>query len=425
MSSQDYDFAGILGDGSMRRLLVVVIASLLAHVAFAQDRPLSSLSLHCVPRSPLRDGFVSSDVSYSVAAGWSIAHALRDGRVVRREQQYDLRDGGHLAWEGSQKKNNNLVMTGQVVNTGGRLKYVERLHDRDKGGKKVSGLVETCVYATGDAAALAQDAQKPQRLAADASSAATSSPTTDASVHDNKPRSGFALPAALGVIGVIALILAVGALARRRKQKVLGIVDRAVAQHERALIRKRFQTLRHDDYGNIISDQWFKELAYFLEKVVEPIVIQSGDKEAALYRAMRQEILSDIESRLAVQANAAGTFTLGPNLTPTDYEQYCAQQLRAAGWVANTTKASGDQGTDIVAQKGGVRLVVQCKLFSQPVGNKAVQEVAAARAHEQADCAAVVSNAKYTYAAQQLAATNQVLLLHHGDLMHIDELIGT
>ena len=45
-----------------------------------------------------------------------------------------------------------------------------------------------------------------------------------------------------------------------------------------------------------------------------------------------------------------------------------------------------------------------------------MQEVLAARLHQQADHAAVVSNAAYTAAAQQLARTNGVYLLHHEEL---------
>ena len=65
-------------------------------------------------------------------------------------------------------------------------------------------------------------------------------------------------------------------------------------------------------------------------------------------------------------------------------------------------------------------LVLQCKLYSQPVSNSAVQEISAARLHQQADHAAVVSNAAYTAAAQQLARTNGVYLLHHEELRGFD-----
>jgi restriction system protein len=76
---------------------------------------------------------------------------------------------------------------------------------------------------------------------------------------------------------------------------------------------------------------------------------------------------------------------------------------------------SRDQGVDVVAQKNGRRAVLQCKLYARPVGNKSVQEVAAARAHEQANLGIVVSNNRYTKAAEQLADTNDIPLLHYRD----------
>jgi restriction system protein len=58
------------------------------------------------------------------------------------------------------------------------------------------------------------------------------------------------------------------------------------------------------------------------------------------------------------------------------------------------------------------------------VGNKAVQEVTAAKNHERADYAAVVTNNRYTLPAEQLAATNGVLLLHYADLARLDEILA-
>jgi uncharacterized protein YecT (DUF1311 family) len=237
-------------------------------------------------------------------------------------------------------------------------------------------------------------------------------------------------PAPLALLIGTGIVIAVLMLLYKRYKKkvlskrVLEAVYGAVAQHKRALVRKRFQTLRHDDYGNLLIEPWTKELLYFMGSVLDPAIRQLGSLEYALYETMRPALLLTIAQLIEVQAGASGNFTLGPNLTPTDYEQYCAEQLRSAGWSANTTKITGDQGSDIIAQKGELRLVVQCKLYNHPVGNKAVQEISAARAHEQADCAAVVSNARYTYSAQQLADTNGVLLLHHSDLKNIDDLLS-
>ncbi len=101
---------------------------------------------------------------------------------------------------------------------------------------------------------------------------------------------------------------------------------------------------------------------------------------------------------------------------PLDYERFCARLLEQAGWKTQLTPASGDQGADILASRAGCRLVVQCKLYRSAVGNDAVQQVAAARAHQNAQAAIVVSNARFTAAAQALARTNRVALLHHEEL---------
>jgi len=80
------------------------------------------------------------------------------------------------------------------------------------------------------------------------------------------------------------------------------------------------------------------------------------------------------------------------------------------------TPKTGDQGADIVIKYDEMTGVVQCKLYSQPVGNAAVQEVIAAREYYQAAIAIVVSNANYTASARQLAGIANVALLHHDDI---------
>lgn len=111
------------------------------------------------------------------------------------------------------------------------------------------------------------------------------------------------------------------------------------------------------------------------------------------------------------------------SMTPAEYEHYCAALLTDMRWNARVTRLSGDQGVDIVAEKHSTRIVVQCKKYSKPVGNRAVQEIVAAIAHENAQRGVVVSSAGYTRAALKLAASNNVLLLHHSQLRNIDRLL--
>ena len=64
-----------------------------------------------------------------------------------------------------------------------------------------------------------------------------------------------------------------------------------------------------------------------------------------------------------------------------DFEYFCADILRGNGFKnVEVTKASGDHGIDVLAKKDGVKYAIQCKRYSKPVGNKAVQEAYSGKA---------------------------------------------
>jgi hypothetical protein len=75
------------------------------------------------------------------------------------------------------------------------------------------------------------------------------------------------------------------------------------------------------------------------------------------------------------------------------------------------TQASRDQGADIIAQRKKEKYAFQCKYYSTPVGNKAVQEVYAAAAFYGCDCAAVMTNNTFTKGARELAESLGVELM--------------
>jgi HJR/Mrr/RecB family endonuclease len=108
-------------------------------------------------------------------------------------------------------------------------------------------------------------------------------------------------------------------------------------------------------------------------------------------------------------------------MSPDDFERCCADYLTLKGWRSRRTGGSGDQGIDVLAEKDDIRLVLQCKKYGKPVGNRAVQEAFAAKAHAHATAAAVVSTQGFTRSAHELAATTGVLLLHFTELRTIDE----
>ena len=141
---------------------------------------------------------------------------------------------------------------------------------------------------------------------------------------------------------------------------------------------------------------------------------------ARIRQAIRRRRAQPI-SNLPTQP-AAARETFNNPLTPLGFERMCADVLTSYGWLTNLTVTSGDQGVDVLARKGRISVVIQCKLYSRPVGNDAVQQAIAGRQFTGATHAAVVSNQPYTRSAKELAARDYVLLLSPDDLSRADDL---
>ena len=98
-------------------------------------------------------------------------------------------------------------------------------------------------------------------------------------------------------------------------------------------------------------------------------------------------------------------------MTGEDFEAYVAQILGRIGFYnVQTTKGSGDQGVDILAEKNGMKYAFQCKRYDKPVGNKAVQEVFSGKFFYHCHTAVVVTNNYFTQSAKDLAYENGVVL---------------
>lgn len=200
-------------------------------------------------------------------------------------------------------------------------------------------------------------------------------------------------------------------VARRQQRQFRRAVD-LIRPHARALAIRRSQTIRTDAYGMPVATGWEKERQTFFDRVIAPHF-------SSLTAFQRLDLLQEIErlAQFPMLVSAAAP------ADPVEYEQFCAAILERHGWTARRTKATGDQGVDIIAERSGLKVVLQCKLYGRPVGNGAVQEAIAGAQFERARIAVVVSNAAFTAAAQQLATTAGVLLLHHEQLPMLAELV--
>ena len=98
-------------------------------------------------------------------------------------------------------------------------------------------------------------------------------------------------------------------------------------------------------------------------------------------------------------------------LSGGEFEAYVAQVLKDNGFKkVQITKASGDQGADVLAERNGISYAIQCKNYEGAVGNFAVQEAYAAAQYYDCDRAAVICPGEFTRGAKELAEATGVTL---------------
>lgn len=245
-------------------------------------------------------------------------------------------------------------------------------------------------------------------------------------------------------------------------------------------LRKKYQRGRRiGDYNELIEDDWEREVLYYVKRILLPAIgpvidkrylrfyivpvlpdatVEDTDDGFSITKQFKfSEFVQDIPAKQDIVMfkyyGRTNTYQMeetrvmcdsdevvdhlcflvkmlcssffGPEVytqrseevsSPIDYENSVATTLKEIGFDVHTTKASGDQGADVLAQKNGISFAIQCKMYSKPVGNKAVQEANAGRDFYSCDYGVVVSNAGFTKAARQAAHACNVILLDDNQL---------
>lgn len=104
-------------------------------------------------------------------------------------------------------------------------------------------------------------------------------------------------------------------------------------------------------------------------------------------------------------------FDLIDTMNGLQFEYFCCSLLLKNGFYdVDVTRASGDQGVDVLAKKDDIRYAIQCKCFTKDLGNTPIQEVYAGK--EMYDChvGVVMTNRYFTPGAKELAEKTRTLL---------------
>ncbi len=99
------------------------------------------------------------------------------------------------------------------------------------------------------------------------------------------------------------------------------------------------------------------------------------------------------------------------NMTGVEFEEFVAKIINNLGYgYVQMTPGSNDYGVDIIAHKNGSKYAIQCKRFSNTVGNKAIQEIYSGMKHYNADFGVVITNNYFTRNAINLASSTNIEL---------------
>ena len=193
------------------------------------------------------------------------------------------------------------------------------------------------------------------------------------------------------------------------RQRLIDSVDR----HRAALKRNLDRAITRNDYGVIVADLTIDALLEFFASI-------DLDKQAVPIAEASELVFEQLDFR-KMEERATGFRSDDIPFDGHAFETWVADALRGFGWEAEVTPGSGDQGIDVIAMKNGKKLGLQCKLYSSPVGNKAVQEAHAGKVYYGADAAGVLTNAGFTASARDLAAVTGVMLFSHHEIPELFE----
>jgi HJR/Mrr/RecB family endonuclease len=104
-----------------------------------------------------------------------------------------------------------------------------------------------------------------------------------------------------------------------------------------------------------------------------------------------------------------------------EFENYLVEIFENNGFEKTiVTVSTGDQGVDLKSKKNNMTYAIQAKRYSNPVGNKAVQEIIAGKVYYNLDEAIVITTNYFTPSARDLAIKSKVILI---DRLGLKEMI--
>jgi hypothetical protein len=175
-------------------------------------------------------------------------------------------------------------------------------------------------------------------------------------------------------------------------------------RHECELDRARSMWRRADKEYRLLKDEVQVQIDY------DRALARYDDAHAAYERARTDFDQANVERRMRLLR------TNWRYLADQALERFIQDVFEALGYATSLTKISGDQGIDVIATKGNRRVGVQCKGYTNSVGNKAVQEAVAGGKFYKCDVCIALTTSTFTSGAKELAVGTECVLIEGEDI---------
>lgn len=146
-------------------------------------------------------------------------------------------------------------------------------------------------------------------------------------------------------------------------------------------------------------------------------------RENKYYQALKME-KGLLEQDETLTFNLNKTVTEIEQMNGYEFEHFVVNILESLGFIAKVTKASGDQGVDILAKRNSKTYAIQTKRYSNTVGNKAIQEVVSGKQYYNANKGWVITNSTFTKSAIMLAESTSTILWDGYKLKQMIEVVN-
>lgn len=183
-------------------------------------------------------------------------------------------------------------------------------------------------------------------------------------------------------------------------------------------IQKHYLKSMNNNLSNFIKTNFFTCFANTdvnkKDSNISKLVIEKNDVLRFQFESNLLYIFNDLCVYITgkrINDNISNNQNIDDLSTGFEFEQYVANLLKNIGYSDVTiTKSTGDYGVDVVATKDLITYAFQCKYYSQPVGNKAVQEIFTGKNYYHAHIGVIVTNTTFTQAAINQAKSVGVVL---------------